>query len=136
MLYAVRLHIRCTTFSKGKAIMEGAEISTFGETLASFRTRARLSQQRLADQLGKNRRAVAAWEAGEYLPKTKGNVLELARILKLNDEETTILLKVAGMDPSPLLWNVPHQRNRDFTGRDELFDQLDRHLAPPEHTVS
>lgn len=40
----------------------------------------------LADQLGKNRRSVAAWEGGEYLPKTKGDVLELARILGLNDE--------------------------------------------------
>ena len=68
--------------------MEGAEIPTFGEALAIFRTRAGLSQQRLANQLGKNRRSVAAWEGGEYLPKAKGDVLELARIFKLNDEDT------------------------------------------------
>ncbi len=116
--------------------MEGAGIPTFGEALAIFRTRAGLSQQKLADQLGKNRRSVAAWEGGEYLPKARGDVLELARILDLNDEETTVLLKVAGMDPSPSLWNVPHQRNPYFTGRDELFDQLDQHLALPEYPAA
>jgi len=63
-------------------------------------------------------------------------VLELARIFKLNDEDTTILLKAAGIDPSLSLWNVPHRRNPYFTGRDELFDQLDQHLAPTEHPAS
>jgi TIR domain len=28
-------------------------------------------------------------------------------------------------------WNVPYHRNPYFTGRDELFDQLDQYLAPP-----
>ncbi|HEY7416874.1 MAG TPA: tetratricopeptide repeat protein, partial [Ktedonobacteraceae bacterium] len=116
--------------------MEDADTPTFGETLAHFRTRTELSQQHLADQLGKNRRAVAAWEAGDYLPKTKGDVLELVRILELNDKEATFLLKAAGMDPSLPLWNVPYHRNPYFTGRDELFDQIDHHLAPPEQTTS
>ncbi len=114
--------------------MKGSEIPTFGEALATFRTQAGLSQQKLADQLGKNRRAVAAWEGGEYLPKTKGDILELARILTLNDEETTTLLFAAGMDPSLSFWNVPYQRNPYFTGRDELFDLLDQHLSPVEQT--
>jgi tetratricopeptide (TPR) repeat protein len=104
--------------------MEGADTPTFGEALASFRTRARLSQQQLAKQLGKNRRSVAAWEGGDYLPKTKGDVLELARILALNDEEATILLKAAGIDPSLAIWNIPFPRNPFFTGRDQELEQL------------
>ncbi len=108
--------------------MEGADILTFGEALAGFRTRARLSQQHLAEQLGKNRRSVAAWEAGDYLPKTRGDVLELARILKLNDEETTILLKAAGIDPSLAIWNIPFPRNPFFTGRDQELALLHAQL--------
>jgi tetratricopeptide (TPR) repeat protein len=34
------------------------------------------------------------------------------------------------------LWNVPHRRNPYFTGRDELFNQLDQYLAPIEQTAS
>jgi transcriptional regulator with XRE-family HTH domain len=116
--------------------MEDADIPAFGEALARFRTRAGLSQQRLAKQLGKNRRAIAAWEGGEYLPKTRGDVLELTRILKLNDEESALLLRAAGMDPSLPFWNVPYHRNPYFTGRDELLAQLDQYLAPPEQAGS
>src|SRR5260370_22837483 len=104
--------------------MEDAQVHGFGETLAIFRTRAGLSQQHLADQLGKNRRSVAAWEAGDYLPKTKGDVLELARILVLNEEEATTLLKAAGIDPSLAIWNIPYSRNLFFTGRVQELEQL------------
>ena len=96
--------------------------------MATFRTRAGLSEQRLADQLGKNRRSVAAWEAGDYLPKTKGDVLELARILALNDEEATILLKAAGIDPSLAIWNIPFPQNPFFAGRDQELAQLHSQL--------
>ena len=116
--------------------MEGVDTPTFGEALARFRTRAGLSQQQLAKQLGKNRRAIAAWEGGEYLPKTRGDVLELIRLLKLSDEETVLLLRAAGMDPSLPFWNVPYHRNPYFIGRDELLAQLDQYLAPPEQAAS
>jgi tetratricopeptide (TPR) repeat protein/transcriptional regulator with XRE-family HTH domain len=125
-----------TQLLKKEGTVEGAQRAPFGETLATFRTRADLSQQQLADQLGKTRRAVAAWEAGEYLPKAKGDVLSIARILKLDEEETTILLTAAGMDPLLSLWNVPYHRNPYFTGRDELLQQLDQYLAPPERMAS
>jgi len=108
--------------------MEDAQVHGFGETLAIFRARAGLSQQHLADQLGKNRRSVAAWEAGDYLPKTKGDVLELARILALNDEETTMLLKTAGIDPSLAIWNIPSPRNPFFTGREQELERLHEQL--------
>jgi tetratricopeptide (TPR) repeat protein/transcriptional regulator with XRE-family HTH domain len=116
--------------------MEGVSMLAFGEAVARFRARVGLSQQRLAEQLGKHRRTIAAWEGGEYLPKTRGDVLELVRILTLNDEETILLLKAAGMDPAPPFWNVPHQRNPYFTGREELFNQIDLRLAPMERSPS
>jgi tetratricopeptide (TPR) repeat protein/nucleoside phosphorylase len=36
----------------------------------------------------------------------------------------------------PGVWNVPYARNPHFTGRDDLFDQLEQHLAPPEHPAA
>lgn len=108
--------------------MEGADIPAFGEALATLRTRVGLSQQQLAKQLGKNRRSVAAWEGGEYLPKAKGDVLELARIFALNDRETMTLLKAAGIDPSLTIWNVPFPRNPFFTGRNHELAQLHAQL--------
>lgn len=108
--------------------MEGTEISGFGETVATFRTRAGLSQQKVANALGMSRRAIAAWEAGDNLPKAKGIVLQLARLFKLNDEETTMLLKAAGVDPSLAIWNVPLPRNPFFTGRDQELDHLHAQL--------
>lgn len=101
-----------------------ADIPAFGEALASYRTRTGLSQQQLASALGMGRRAIAAWEGGEYLPKAKGVVLQIARILKLNDEEATTLLKAAGIDPSPAIWNIPYPRNPFFTGRDQELEHL------------
>ena len=82
--------------------MEGAQRAPFGETLATLRTKADLSQQQLADQLGKTRRAVAAWEAGEYLPKAKGDVLSIARILKLTAGNKTEAARVLGLDRKTL----------------------------------
>jgi tetratricopeptide (TPR) repeat protein len=114
--------------------VEDVVIPSFGETLARFRTQAKLSQKRLADLVGKTRRAVAGWEGGDYLPEASV-VLQLARILDLDNEETTLLLKAAGRDPSPPLWHVPYHRNPYFTGRDELLNKLDQYLAPPEQAA-
>jgi hypothetical protein len=58
-------------FLKREVIMEGTGIPGFGETVATFRTRAGLSQQKVASVLGMSLRAIAAWEAGDNLPKTR-----------------------------------------------------------------
>jgi transcriptional regulator with XRE-family HTH domain len=97
--------------------MDHTDVKAFGEALGLFRTRAGLTQQGLADKLGMSRRSVATWEAGDNLPKTKGVVLQIADIFGLNDEDTMLLLKTAGMDPAPRVCNIPYPRNPYFTGR-------------------
>jgi tetratricopeptide (TPR) repeat protein/nucleoside phosphorylase len=50
---------------------------------------------------------------------------------------TTFTVSPSGGTLSPLthraIWNVPLLRNLHFTGRDELLDQLEEHLAPAAH---
>jgi tetratricopeptide (TPR) repeat protein/DNA-binding XRE family transcriptional regulator len=117
-------------------MMDHGDIQAFGEALAHFRTRAGISQQRLADQLGVSRRSVAAWEAGEYLPKAKGVVLQIARLLNLTEEETTTLLRTSGMDPLPAIWHVPYAQNPLFTGREETLHHLELLLLPESEAAS
>jgi tetratricopeptide (TPR) repeat protein/transcriptional regulator with XRE-family HTH domain len=109
------------------------EVTTFGEAVAIFRRRAHFSQQQLAKRMEVNRRTIAAWEGGEWLPKAKGMVLQLAQQLGLSDDEKMLLLKTSGMDPSPAIWTVPFRRNPHFTGRDELLAHLHQHLSPKAH---
>jgi DNA-binding XRE family transcriptional regulator len=58
--------------------MESGEIRAFGEALGIFRTRANLTQQKLADLLGMSRRSIAASGGGENLPKAKWIVLQIS----------------------------------------------------------
>ena len=62
--------------------------NSFGEILKTFRNRKKWSQRALASQLGVHYNTIWAWERGDYLPDTKGMVLELARLLMLSEEET------------------------------------------------
>ncbi|HET8844568.1 MAG TPA: helix-turn-helix transcriptional regulator, partial [Ktedonobacteraceae bacterium] len=65
-----------------------SEPGSFGSLLKAFRKRQRLTQEHLAQSLGMNRNAIGRWEQGDYLPASKTMVLELARSLRLNEQET------------------------------------------------
>lgn len=67
----------------------------FGELLGEFRTRYGITQEVLGRRLNVNRRTIAAWEQGEYLPKTRERVLELAKALSLDIEDTNKLLQAS-----------------------------------------
>lgn len=108
--------------------MESLASSSFGELLKALRRRQRLTQSQLATELGVHRNTIGIWERGEFLPETKGIVLELARHLQLSDSETHQLLEASltGLSPS---WNVPYVRNPFFTGREEILEALHEHLT-------
>jgi tetratricopeptide (TPR) repeat protein len=100
----------------------------FGEVLRGFRKRRRLSQQTLATLLSVHRNTVSIWERGDFLPESKTIVLELARHLSLNDQETRLLLEASLTALAPH-WLVPLPRNTLFTGREEILEALHEQLG-------
>ena len=101
--------------------------ASFGELLKTFRKRKRLTQKQLAQQLGVHANTISSWELGTYLPATRGLVLELARHLALDEQETRQLLEASLTALSPH-WQVPFQRNPLFTGREEILEALHTQL--------
>jgi transposase-like protein/tetratricopeptide (TPR) repeat protein len=105
------------------------EMGTFGEVLHTYRKQKRISQDRLALQIAVHRNTISAWERGEYLPKTKGMVLEIANQLGLDQQATLQLLEASLTTVSPF-WYVPYQRNPFFTGREAILCHLHEALGP------
>ena len=101
--------------------------ASFGELLKAFRKRKRLTQKQLAQHLSVHANTISSWELGTYLPATSGLVLELARLLTLNHQETRQLLEGSLTALSPY-WYVPFQRNPLFTGREEILETLHTRL--------
>src|SRR5258707_14161612 len=101
--------------------------ASFGELLKTFRKRKRLTQKQLAQQLGVHANTISSWELGTYLPATRGLVLELARHLALDEQETRQLLEASLTALAPH-WLVPLPRNPLFTGREGILEALHRRL--------
>lgn len=106
----------------------------FGDLLKAFRKRQRVKQQELARRMGKHLNTIGTWERGECLPNGRSMVLEIARALHLNDQETRQLLEASLTGLAPY-WYVPHRRNPFFTGRAEILDTLYTHLYPHRATT-
>lgn len=100
----------------------------FGSVVKKFRTRRGATQQQLAEQLGIRRNTVGSWERGDFLPQSKGTVLELARRLRLDDKETYQLLEASLTALAPY-WSVPLPRNPFFTGREKILGKLHAQLG-------
>ncbi len=100
---------------------------SFGELLKTYRKRKRLTQKQLSQQLGVHANTISSWELGTYLPDTRGLVLELARHLALDEQETRQLLEASLTALSPH-WLVPLPRNPFFTGREEILEALHTQL--------
>jgi tetratricopeptide (TPR) repeat protein/DNA-binding XRE family transcriptional regulator len=100
----------------------------FGTVLKGFRTRRQLTQQQLAEKLGVRRNTIGSWERGDFLPRSKGVVLEMTRHLYLDDEEIRQLLEASLTALSPY-WLVPLRRNPYFTGREEILEAMHTHLG-------
>jgi transcriptional regulator with XRE-family HTH domain len=102
--------------------------ASFAELLKGFRTRRHFTQHQLAAAIGVHRNAIGRWERGDVLPAQKGMVLELAKHLRLDDQEARHLLE-ASLTPLAPHWLIPLPRNLFFTGRAEILEALHTHLS-------
>jgi tetratricopeptide (TPR) repeat protein/DNA-binding XRE family transcriptional regulator len=118
------------TFSKESEQMTqiNSNISSFGALLKTFRKHQHLTQQQLAEVIGVHRSTLIHWEQGDFLPESKTIVLELARHLHLDDQETRHLLEASLTALTPH-WSVPFPRNPFFTGREEVMEALHAQLS-------
>src|SRR5690349_12385570 len=114
--------------------MESVQYAPFGELLHELRKHKKITQQQLAAKLGIHRNTIGSWERGDYLPETKGMILELAHQLSLNEQETRQLLEASLTALAPY-WQVPYQRNPLFTGREQIIDQLHKVLSQQETAI-
>lgn len=108
--------------------MDDATSLPFGEMLKAFRKREYLTQQQLARTLGVHYNTIGGWERGDSLPDKKGIVLELAKQLHLDHQESCRLLEASLTAPAPY-WNIPLPRNPFFTGREDVLDVLSTYLG-------
>ncbi len=107
----------------------------FGDLVKAFRKRQKIKQQALAQLLGKHVNTIGTWERGECLPQAKCLVLELAKALCLNDQETRLLFEASLTAPAPS-WYIPYQRNPFFTGREDILETLHTHLHAHQNQTS
>ena len=107
------------------------DICSFGDLLKTFRKRRKVSQRALATKLGVHYNTIWNWERGDYLPDTRGMVLELANNLGLDAQERAQLLEASLMALSSH-WLIPFQRNPFFMGRDDILHQL-HYILNKEH---
>jgi tetratricopeptide (TPR) repeat protein/transcriptional regulator with XRE-family HTH domain len=105
-----------------------SDLFSFGVLLKALRKRRHFTQQQLAEAIGVHRSAIVRWEQGDYLPKSKAMILELARHLHLDDQESRQLLEVSLTALAPP-WSVPFPRNLFFTGREEILEALHTQLG-------
>ncbi len=115
--------------------METSYPGSFGEMLQMHRKRQRLTQQQLARKLGIHQNTLGAWERGDYLPATRGTIIELSRCLRLNEEDVSRLLDAGLLTVTPR-WSLPYQRNPFFTGRQAILQQLHILLAEKPNVAS
>ena len=110
------------------------DVGSFGELFAALRKQHRISQNELASRLDIHRNTIGNWERGTYLPESKTLVMELAKHLHLNGQETRQLLDASLTETSPY-WLMPYQRNPFFIGRDNVLQQLHDILAHNRRAV-
>ncbi|HET8840993.1 MAG TPA: helix-turn-helix domain-containing protein, partial [Ktedonobacteraceae bacterium] len=115
--------------------METSSPISFGELLKMYRKQRGLTQQQLARKLDTHHNTIGAWERGDYLPATRGMILELGQCLHLDEDETHHLLEASLLTVTSR-WSVPYQRNPFFTGRQEVLQQLHKFLSDGQNVSS
>jgi tetratricopeptide (TPR) repeat protein/DNA-binding XRE family transcriptional regulator len=108
--------------------MVDLRMTSFGDLLKTARRRQRFTQGQLAARVGVHLNTLGAWERGDYLPATRGLVLDLAQQLQLDKAETRQFLEASLTALAPY-WTVPFPRNPCFTGREVLLEHLHASLS-------
>jgi transcriptional regulator with XRE-family HTH domain len=109
----------------------------FAALLVEYRGRFGWSQSELAEKIGVHRNTIASWESGTI--PSRGVMLRLADELLLSKEELKEFLQAAGfiIEHWPAdYWNVPHQRNPYFIGRETILQSLRQRLVPGVKTTA
>ena len=84
--------------NSGKVTAETVAVrKSLGEALKEHRTKCKMTQEFVAEQLGVSRQAVSKWENGTSDPST-ANLLALAKLFGVSPEE---LLNAAQTDTEP-----------------------------------
>ena len=82
LIKALRKYLRA-----GEARKETAQVrKSLGQTIREHRTRCRMTQEFVAEQLGVSRQAVSKWENGTADPST-ANLLALAKLFGISARE-------------------------------------------------
>lgn len=115
--------------------METSDLKSFSEILKMSRKRQGLTQQQLARKLDIHQNTLGAWERGDYLPATRGMILELGRCLRLNKAEVYQLLEASLLAATPR-WNIPYQHNPFFVGRRMILQQIHTLLSEKQNVAS
>ena len=87
--YVIYLLIRALRkyLSEKPICQENAAVrKSLGETIKEYRTRANMTQEFVAEQLGVSRQAVSKWESGTSDPST-ANLLALAKLFEVSPAE-------------------------------------------------
>jgi transcriptional regulator with XRE-family HTH domain len=108
--------------------MEVTDMVAFGDLMKGFRKKKKVSQQELSAKLGIHYNTLSNWERGMCLPDSKGMVLEAAKGLRLDEQETRLLLEASLTALAPY-WHVPVARNPFFTGREDVLEDLHTRLG-------
>ena len=95
---------------------------TLGERIKNQRTRAGLSQERVAELVGVSRQSVTKWESGQSAPSTE-NLFRLAEIFG-----TTV----------DMLLDIPDEKNSQSTDQAQIKELTSQnlHKSPASTVVS
>ena len=120
--------------------MTERECYPFSDLLRGFRKREGMSQQTLADCLGKHRNTIRNWERGDCLPKY-ADVTEIVRALMLSQQDQESLLYACGsgaagralsaLPNSEPMWKVPPSLT-PLLGREQDLNAACMRLTCPE----
>ncbi len=96
---------------------------TLGEKIKNFRKRAGLSQMELETAIGAANGSVSRIESGQVNP-TKETILQLAKVLKLNEKELSDLLGVKPLLPTRIEVDKALEECKTYLDNEEIIAYL------------